>query len=64
MNMDEEQEEKYLRDNGWFKSTQTLWVHKNCDYDCAQQTAVWIQNYRDSNSSISIISKIINKLWG
>lgn len=55
--MTEEDEEKYLRDNGWCKINQTLWNHKDCNYDCSQEVAILLQEYRDKKK-ITLFCKL------
>lgn len=43
----EELEENYLRKNGWFKISQTLWSHLNCRYNCCHELAISVQKLRD-----------------
>jgi hypothetical protein len=57
--MDEEQQEQYLRKHGWFKTSQMLWNHKNCNYDCGVNTAVLTQQERDKVKSIT--QKVIER---
>jgi len=49
--MDEEQEEQYLRSNGWFKTSQQLWAVEDCNYNCCLEVAIDVQRLRDQNKN-------------
>ena len=60
--MNEEQEEQYLRDNGWFKINQTLWNHKDCNYDCCHELAIDVQKLRDKENKPNKFVVLINSI--
>lgn len=47
--MSEEEQEEYLRKNGWWKLDNHLWFHKDCLYFCCLEMAVRVQQLRDKD---------------
>lgn len=52
---EEEKQEEFLRQYGWFKINQALWNHKDCSYDCCLDVAVLVQVGRLDKSKLNKI---------